>query len=136
MDKTVEAIRIVTMDYYLAKPIQSLDSCYSELQNTVIKTVRRRNIRLKVLTCNCNILLLQVPIIRIFGSNKNGQKVCAHVHGVYPYFYVPFDDKNVENCTSYLQQVACSLDKAINISMGKLGSTRQFVYKILLVKGM
>lgn len=41
MDKTVEAIRIVTMDYYLTKPIQGLDSCYSELQNTVIKTVRR-----------------------------------------------------------------------------------------------
>lgn len=39
MDKTVEAIRIVTIDYYMSKPIQGLDSVYSELQNTVIKQV-------------------------------------------------------------------------------------------------
>ncbi|XP_063709325.1 DNA polymerase zeta catalytic subunit [Culicoides brevitarsis] len=115
MEKTVEAIRIVTMDYYLTKPIQNLDSCFSELQNTVIKSV---------------------PIIRVFGSNKFGQKVCAHIHGVYPYLYVPFDDNNVENHTSYVQQLANSLDKAINISFGKMMSTRQYVYKILLVKGI
>lgn len=135
MDKTVEAIRIVTMDYYLTKPVQNFDSCYSELQNTVIKTVGAPIFLSFVIPLN-NVYFFQVPIIRIFGSNKNGQKVCAHVHGVYPYFYVPYDDKNVENSTSYLQQVACSLDKAINISLGKMGSTRQYVYKILLVKGM
>lgn len=41
MEKTVEAIRIVTMDYYLAKPVQSLDPCYSELQNSVVKQVNK-----------------------------------------------------------------------------------------------
>uniref|UniRef100_A0A336LYK6 CSON008361 protein n=1 Tax=Culicoides sonorensis TaxID=179676 RepID=A0A336LYK6_CULSO len=115
MDKTVEAIRIVTIDFYLTKPIQGLDSCYSELQNTVIK---------------------QVPIIRIFGSNKDGNKVCAHIHGVFPYLYIPFDEKEVDNTGKYFQQLACSLDKAINISLGKGESVRQYVYKILLVKGM
>uniref|UniRef100_A0A336M6X9 DNA polymerase zeta catalytic subunit n=1 Tax=Culicoides sonorensis TaxID=179676 RepID=A0A336M6X9_CULSO len=115
MDKTVEAIRIVTIDFYLTKPIQGLDSCYSELQNTVIK---------------------QVPIIRIFGSNKDGNKVCAHIHGVFPYLYIPFDEKEVDNTGKYFQQLACSLDKAINISLGKGESVRQYVYKILLVKGI
>lgn len=62
--------------------------------------------------------------------------MCAHIHGVYPYLYVPYDDKDVENSAKYVQQMACSLDKAINISLGKMGSTRQYVYKILLVKGM
>lgn len=134
MDKTVEAIRIVTMDYYLNKPIQGLDSSYSELQNTVIKTVSQ--IIFHYSKFLIEIKFLQVPIIRIFGSNKNGQKVCAHVHGVYPYLYVPFDEKDVENTGKYLQQVANSLDKAINISLGKSGATRQYVYKILIVKGM
>lgn len=36
-------IRIVTIDYYLAKPVQSLDPCYSELKTNVIKQVNMLN---------------------------------------------------------------------------------------------
>lgn len=112
-DKSVEAIRIVTMDYYLSKPVQGLDPCYSELQNTVIKTV---------------------PLIRIFGSTRQGAKVCAHIHGVFPYIYVPStDDDNIENFEKYIHQLATSLDKALNISLG--GGNRLHVYQVTLVKG-
>jgi DNA polymerase zeta len=38
-------------------------------------------------------LLRQVPVIRIFGATDKGQRVCAHVHGVFPYVYVEYKGK-------------------------------------------
>lgn len=32
-----------------------------------------------------------VPIIRVFGATESGQKVCAHIHGAFPYLYVHYD---------------------------------------------
>ena len=57
-----------------------------------------------------------------------------HVHGVFPYIFVPFD--GIQPVGSYLQQFADSLDKAINIALGQSSSTRHHVYKISLVSGM
>ena len=55
------AVRLVSIDYYMARPTPGLDECYSELEGRAID---------------------QVPIIRIFGSTPSGQKACVHVHGV------------------------------------------------------
>jgi hypothetical protein len=38
-------------------------------------------------------LLRQVPVIRIFGATDKGQRVCAHVHGTFPYVFVEYKGK-------------------------------------------
>lgn len=43
---------------------------------------------------------------------------------------------DVLNCDKYMYQIAASLDKAINISLGNAQSPHQHVFKISLVKGM
>ncbi|KAJ2952055.1 hypothetical protein O0L34_g4319 [Tuta absoluta] len=107
------SVRIVVCDHYLTKPIPGIDVIYSEFRGSDIK---------------------QVPVLRIFGSAPDGRKACLHVHGVFPYFYVPCPTPNPE--PQFLYQIAASLDKALNIALKQATSANQHVYKISLVKGL
>lgn len=34
--------------------------------------------------------LPKLPVIRVFGATETGQKVCAHIHGAFPYLFVEY----------------------------------------------
>ncbi|KAF5276245.1 hypothetical protein FQR65_LT04050 [Abscondita terminalis] len=94
----------------MSTPIEGLDALYSEFRGSSINNV---------------------PIIRIFGSSDSGHKTCLHIHGVFPYLYIPYD--GTEDSNSLVYQIANKLDQAINISLGHATSTTQHIYKIVLV---
>ncbi|XP_052868750.1 DNA polymerase zeta catalytic subunit [Anopheles cruzii] len=113
-DKT--SIRIVSVDYYMSKPDPQFDSCYSEFRGSEVK---------------------QVPVVRLFGSSATGTHSCVHIHGVLPYFYIPYEGSTADRLAvdQRIYQLASALDKAINISLGQSNSRAMHVFNITLVKG-
>ena len=85
--------------------------------------------------------LPKVPVIRIFGATETGQKVCAHVHGAFPYLFIPYteslDNDEVEH---YIYTLRLSIDHALASSYRRNpyadARTSQFVANISLVKGV
>ncbi|XP_015992480.2 DNA polymerase zeta catalytic subunit isoform X1 [Rousettus aegyptiacus] len=108
------SVRIVTADYYMASPLQGLDICQSPLTQAPVK---------------------KVPVVRVFGATPAGQKTCLHLHGIFPYLYVPYDGYG-QQPESYLSQMAFSIDRALNVALGSPSSTAQHVFKVSLVSGM
>lgn len=52
-----------------------------------------------------------VPVVRMFGVTMAGNSVCTHVHGFFPYFYVPVNEQGFleENCHTF----RTNLNKAV-----------------------
>ena len=112
--QTAEAlvsVRLVVMDHYMATPVPTLDPLVSDFRGYNIK---------------------KVPILRIFGSTPAGQRACLHLHGIFPYMYVPVPDRE---CPGFVFRLAASLDRAINISMQQGKASIQHVYKAVKVSG-
>nr|XP_020660991.1 DNA polymerase zeta catalytic subunit [Pogona vitticeps] len=108
------SVRVVTADYYLSSPLPGLDPCQSHFREAPVK---------------------KVPVVRIFGATPAGQKTCLHLHGIFPYLYVPYD-----GCghlpEHYLRQLAFSIDRALNVALGNPASSVQHVFKVSLVYGI
>ncbi|RFU34499.1 hypothetical protein B7463_g1872, partial [Scytalidium lignicola] len=81
----------------------------------------------------------KVPVIRVFGTTETGQKVCAHIHGAFPYLYIEYDGSlDPEEAGAYMHQLHLSIDYALSVSYRKNpfdGSSR-YVARITLVKGI
>ncbi|XP_011881898.1 PREDICTED: DNA polymerase zeta catalytic subunit [Vollenhovia emeryi] len=107
------SITLVNIDSYQASPVPELDVTFSEFRGAEVK---------------------KVPVIRAFGSTATGKKTCLHIHGVFPYMYVPCTVQ--ENTDSYTYQLAAAIDSALNTSFGSAMSTSQHVYKILRVSAI
>ncbi|CAN7988516.1 unnamed protein product [Ixodes hexagonus] len=108
------SLRIVTVDHYLAAPVPRLDAGLSRLGGWEV---------------------WKVPVIRIFGVTPAGQKACLHVHGVFPYLCVPFDEDVGERADKYAPMLASELDLLLNTAAGKASSRQRHVHHVEIFRG-
>uniref|UniRef100_A0A2P2IQ32 DNA polymerase zeta catalytic subunit n=1 Tax=Rhizophora mucronata TaxID=61149 RepID=A0A2P2IQ32_RHIMU len=114
-DSKIFSVRIVSIDHYMAPPIPGVDICYSSFQGGKVN---------------------EVPVIRVYGSTPAGQKTCLHVHGAFPYLYVPCSDIPInpnQDGDAYTNSVSLALEKALKLK-GNAGSKRQHVHRCSLVR--
>ncbi|ODQ50587.1 hypothetical protein SAICODRAFT_61405 [Saitoella complicata NRRL Y-17804] len=81
----------------------------------------------------------KVPIIRIFGTTEGGQKVMAHVHGVYPYLYVEYTGSLVpDTVQTEIHRLHTSINRAMCLSFRRNPDDVKNIYvaRITLVKGV
>ncbi|XP_055374297.1 DNA polymerase zeta catalytic subunit [Condylostylus longicornis] len=113
MASDIFSLRIVDVSHYMNRPVYGLDSCFSEFRGKEIKSV---------------------PVIRIFGSTSDGIKTCLHIHGVLPYFYIPYEYAGKESLDKFIYELCESLDKALNVSLGQSSSQTHHIFNVQLVK--
>ncbi|KAF3802273.1 DNA polymerase zeta catalytic subunit, partial [Colletotrichum gloeosporioides] len=81
----------------------------------------------------------KVPVVRVFGSTETGQKVCAHIHGAFPYLYVEYQGSlEPEDVGAYIYRLHLSIDHALAVSYRRdqYADNAKFVARITLVKGV
>ncbi|KAI9332155.1 hypothetical protein DFJ73DRAFT_856131 [Zopfochytrium polystomum] len=115
------AIRIMTIDFTMAKPIPAMDQTTTPF-------------------APLNVTLQRVPIIRIFGATPWGQKACVHVHQVYPYFYIPYEGSlDSDELQLFICKLGININRAVALSLGCKSedlSRQQHVAAIIPVKGV
>ncbi|KAL8413048.1 hypothetical protein RB596_009552 [Gaeumannomyces avenae] len=82
----------------------------------------------------------RVPVVRVFGSTETGQKVCAHIHGAFPYIFVEYPGTLAStDIGAYIYRLHLSIDHALAVSYRQNVHGRdppKYVARITLVKGV
>ncbi|XP_001949189.2 DNA polymerase zeta catalytic subunit [Acyrthosiphon pisum] len=110
----VQNVSLVTIDHYMSNPADGFDSLYSEFWGTQI---------------------LKVPVLRVFGCTPNGEKCCLHVHGVFPYIFIPLEESYETKNQEILYNFGNSLDKALSLAIGSTNSKSKHIHNIITVCG-
>ncbi|MCJ1404208.1 DNA polymerase zeta [Xylographa trunciseda] len=84
-------------------------------------------------------LVPRVPVLRVFGATPTGQKVCAHIHGAFPYLYIDYGGSlDSEEVETYIHRLRLSVDHALAVSYRRnlYEDKTAFVAHVTLVKGI
>ncbi|KAF1809952.1 putative DNA polymerase zeta catalytic subunit [Eremomyces bilateralis CBS 781.70] len=79
------------------------------------------------------------PIVRIFGATETGQKVCAHIHGAFPYLYIEYEGGlDPDEVEAHICTVRLSIDRALAVSYRNPNADRKpmYVAHISLIKAV
>lgn len=85
--------------------------------------------------------LFKVPVMRVFGATSDGLSCCAHIHGAFQYFYVPYTGPDLRPCET--EPFIADLFRRINLEMHtrrnrgeKLPDDCSFVANVVLCKAV
>ncbi|KAK0555589.1 DNA polymerase zeta [Tilletia horrida] len=88
-------MRLNNIDHILARPLPAFDRMTSPFAPS------KRPLR-------------HVPVLRIFGATPAGQRVCAHIHGIFPYLYVAYKGSlEPETVLKYIDKLGRQLNYAL-----------------------
>lgn len=116
-------IKLLQADTYQSKPNVYLDHDYDQFSTGLLK---------------------KVPVLRLFGTDRNGGKVCVHIHNAFPYLYIPFtldyaDDEKKVQCE--IQRLGFLMNTALGLQTSSFAKSdapqrNGFVVATVLVKGI
>ncbi|KAJ3232140.1 DNA polymerase zeta [Chytriomyces hyalinus] len=114
-------VRITSIDFAMRVPIDGLDLTMAPFSHPPSKVDR-------------------VPVLRVFGATREGQRACVHIHQVLPYLYVPYNGSvDQHKLNQHMYTLGRSLNKSLAIAL-KIPEHRvnqaQFIAAITLVKGI